>query len=38
MSDDLWILGLRAAGVFHFVTLAVACFTPIPPEIGRAHV
>lgn len=32
MSDDLWILGLRAAGVFHFVTLAVACFTPIPPD------
>ena len=32
MSDSLWILGIRAAGVFHFVTLVIACFTPIPPN------
>jgi hypothetical protein len=24
-------LGLRLAGIFHFITLAIACFTPIPP-------
>src|SRR5471032_2204251 len=32
MSDSAWILGVRAAGVFHFVTLVIACFTPIPPD------
>lgn len=32
MSDSLWILGVRAAGVFHFITLLIACFTPIPPN------
>ena len=32
MSDSVWILGVRAAGVFHFVTLVFACFTPIPPD------
>ena len=32
MTDSLWILGVRAAGAFHFVTLALACFTPIPPD------
>ncbi|MGC4070977.1 MAG: hypothetical protein QM760_00340 [Nibricoccus sp.] len=32
MSPDLWILGLRTAGVFHLVTLTLACFTPIPPD------
>lgn len=32
MDDSTWILGLRTAGVFHFVTLAVAWFTPIPPD------
>ena len=32
MSDSTWILGLRLAGGFHFVTLALACFTPIPPD------
>lgn len=31
-TTDLWILGLRAAGVFHFVTLGLAWFTPIPPD------
>lgn len=30
MSDALWILGLRLAGIFHVLTLAFACFTPIP--------
>jgi len=32
MSDSLWILGVRLAGGFHFVTLLFACFTPIPPD------
>ena len=32
MSDSTWILGVRLAGCFHFVTLALACFTPIPPD------
>lgn len=30
MSETPWILAVRAAGIFHFVTLAVAWFTPIP--------
>lgn len=30
MSDSILILGVRAAGVFHLVTLVAACFTPIP--------
>ncbi|MDD3179000.1 MAG: hypothetical protein PHQ04_01470 [Opitutaceae bacterium] len=32
MSDSLWILGVRLAGAFHFVTLLCACLTPIPPD------
>ena len=32
MDDSLLILGVRVAGVFHFVTLVLACFTPIPPD------
>ena len=32
MSDSDWILGVRLAGFFHFVTLGLACFTPIPPD------
>ena len=32
MSDSLWIVGVRLAGGFHFVTLGLACFTPIPPD------
>lgn len=32
MDDPLLILGVRAAGVFHFITLGLACFTPIPPD------
>ena len=32
MSDSLLILGVRLAGCFHFVTLLLACFTPIPPD------
>lgn len=35
MPDSLWILGVRAAGAFHFVTLTLACFTPIPPDWER---
>jgi hypothetical protein len=27
-----WILAVRMAGLLHFVTLALACFTPIPPN------
>ena len=27
-----WVVGLRIAGLFHFVTLALACITPIPPD------
>jgi hypothetical protein len=32
MTDSLLIPGVRLAGVFHFVTLVLACFTPIPPD------
>ena len=32
MSESLWILAVRLAGGFHFVTLVLACFTPIPPD------
>jgi len=32
MTDSLLVLGVRLAGGFHFVTLALACFTPIPPD------
>ena len=32
MSDSAWILGIKVAGCFHFVTLVLACFTPIPPD------
>lgn len=35
MSDSLLILGVRLAGGFHFVTLVLACFTPIPPDWDR---
>ncbi len=27
-----WETAVRAAGVFHFATLLLACFTPIPPD------
>jgi hypothetical protein len=32
MSDDLWLWAVRAAGVFHFVSLVLAWRTPIPPR------
>jgi hypothetical protein len=32
MTDPLLILGVRLAGCLHFVTLVLACFTPIPPD------
>lgn len=34
LLDDsyLWIVGIRTAGVLHFVTLVLACLTPIPPR------
>ena len=36
MDDSLLILGVRTAGLFHFVTLVLACFTPIPPDWGKS--
>jgi hypothetical protein len=30
MDETLWIWGVRAAGVLHLVTVALAHFTPIP--------
>jgi hypothetical protein len=35
VSDSLLILGVRVAGALHFVTLTLACFTPIPPDWDR---
>ena len=35
MSDDLWILGVRTAGAVHFLTVALAHFTPIPADWDR---
>ncbi len=32
MADSLLINLVRLAGGFHFVTLVLACFTPIPPD------
>lgn len=32
MFDDLWLWAVRAAGALHFVTLALAWRTPIPPR------
>jgi hypothetical protein len=32
MPDSLLILSVRLAGALHFVTLVLACFTPIPPD------
>lgn len=32
MNDDLWLLGLRVAGVFHFITVGLAIRTPIPRD------
>lgn len=31
-DDHFWIIAVRAAGILHLVTLALACFTPIPPN------
>lgn len=31
MDDTFWISGVRAAGAFHLLTVALAHFTPIPP-------
>lgn len=35
MNDDAWVMALRVAGAAHFVTLAVAWFTPVPPDWER---
>jgi hypothetical protein len=32
VHETLLINGVRLAGGFHFVTLLLACFTPIPPD------
>jgi hypothetical protein len=32
MNDSWLIVAVRIAGVFHIVTLVLACFTPIPPD------
>jgi hypothetical protein len=32
MTDDAWVLGVRAAGAFHLATVALAHFTPVPPN------
>jgi hypothetical protein len=32
IDDSLLVLGVRLGGGFHFITLALACFTPIPPD------
>lgn len=32
MDDSWWIVGVRLAGVMHFATVALAWFTPIPPD------
>lgn len=32
MNPTCWIALLRIAGALHFVTLALACRTPIPPD------
>lgn len=32
MSEELWLLGLRVAGGLHFLTLALAWFTPVPRD------
>lgn len=31
MDGDLWLWGVRTAGLFHFVTVALAMRIPIPP-------
>lgn len=35
MPDIDWIVGLRVAGVCHFLTLASAYFTPVPRDWSR---
>jgi hypothetical protein len=35
MNDSVWITAVRTAGVFHFVTVAFAHFTPIPRDWDR---
>jgi hypothetical protein len=35
MDDAFWITGVRTAGAFHLLTVALAHFTPIPPGWGE---
>lgn len=32
MDDAVWLWGVRAAGAFHLLTVALAHFTPVPPD------
>lgn len=32
LQNISWETGVRLAGAFHFITLTLACFTPIPPD------
>ena len=32
MDESFWISGVRIAGAFHLLTVALAHFTPIPPD------
>lgn len=35
MDNEWLIVTLRVAGGLHFVTLGIACFTPVPPDWGK---
>jgi len=35
LQEIPWETGVRLAGALHFVTLVLACFTPIPPDWER---
>ena len=32
VDDQVWVLGVRVAGLLHFIALVLACMTPIPPN------
>lgn len=32
MEESFWIAGVQVAGAFHLLTVALAHFTPIPPD------
>ena len=35
MDPHTWVNAVRVAGILHFVTLGLACITPIPPDWDR---